>query len=192
MDRAPKPIPRHKENTRMRHPGFLRFASALSAVSFGLVLVSGVPCWAGKKAPKKQAATQESAPAEQEKFALGNDNRPASEVYKNVQILKDVPASQLIEIMKYYTRALGVRCEHCHVTAPGSQIPGFGAFSKDDLEAKQTARKMIQMVRSIDKEFFSDKAGPRCWTCHRGSTKPEIEPAPPAEKPAEGEKKPAQ
>jgi len=46
----------------------------------------------------------------------GKENRPAGEVFKNVQLLKDVPAGRLLRIMDTgYSRSLGVDCDHCHV-----------------------------------------------------------------------------
>ena len=166
-----------------------RFASGAAAVACGFLLCTSMAGRPDVRASQDAATSQEQKPAqqgasEQEKLAPQDDTRPAEQVYKNIQVMKGVPADRLVWAMKYFTRALGVRCEHCHVTAPGSQIPGFGAWSKDDLEAKQTARKMILMVGSIDKEFFPGKTGPTCWTCHRGSTKPEYDPPPQPQPPA--------
>lgn len=130
---------------------------------------------------------QNPAPADLEKLASKDETRPAELVYKNVQVLKGMPADQFIRTMKGYTNALGVRCEFCHVTAPGSDIPGFGAFSKDDLEQKKTARKMILMVGDIREKYFGEKQAPTCWTCHRGNKQPEF--APPPKPPAPAEQK---
>jgi hypothetical protein len=126
---------------------------------------------AGQEQQKPPVGTQGQAPAQ---LAASNDTRPADQVYKNVQVLKEMPADQFVRTMKGYTNALGVRCEFCHVTAPGSEIPGFGAFSKDDLETKKTARKMILMVGDIREKYFGDKQAPTCWTCHRGNKQPEF------------------
>ena len=56
----------------------------------------------------------------------------ASQRYKNVQVLKDVPAEQLRLAMEYITASLGVGCDFCHVTGPG------GGFDKDDKEPKRS------------------------------------------------------
>jgi len=159
-----------------------KVGSTLLLAFVALSQAGATPRHAGARTPHGLITQEQAAPA-QETFAAKDDTRPAEQVYKNIQILKGLPANQLVALMKSFTRALGVRCEHCHVTAPGSDIPGFGAFSKDDLEAKQTARKMLGMAGSIQRDFFDGKQGPTCWTCHRGSTKPELEPplaAPPA------------
>ena len=86
---------------------------------------------------------------------------PAAEVvYKNIQVLKGVPAPRLREMMNEFRTALGVQCGHCHA----------GPFDKDDKAAKVTARGMVEMVHRIN------DAGVTCWTCHRGSVTPEKEP----------------
>ncbi|MGH9748176.1 MAG: c-type cytochrome [Candidatus Acidiferrales bacterium] len=134
---------------------------------------------------QEKAAGVAQAPAQElEKLAARDDTRPAEQIYKNVQVLKGIPADQFVRTMKGFTNALGVRCEFCHVTAPGSDIPGFGAFSKDDLETKRTARKMILMVGDIREKYFADKEAPTCWTCHRGSKQPEFAAPKPATPPA--------
>jgi hypothetical protein len=90
----------------------------------------------------------------------------AEQVYKNIQILKGLPAPQLQSTMAAFARSLGVSCTYCHVP---------DAFEKDDKDAKLTARKMIRMVNTIG-DFFNDASAVSCWTCHRGKTKPETEP----------------
>lgn len=132
---------------------------------------------AGQEQQKPPVGTQSQAPARpQEQLAASTDTRPAEQVHKSVQVLKGMPADQVVRTMKGYTSALAVRCEFCHVTAPGSEIPGFGAFSKDDLETKRTARKMMLMVGDIREKYFGDKQAPTCWTCHRGNKQPEFAP----------------
>jgi len=88
----------------------------------------------------------------------------AEEVYKNIQIMKGVPAPRLRTVMTNLTRWLGVDCAHCHVV---------GEFDKDDKPPKQTARKMFQMVRAIGQDYFAGSNPVTCWTCHRGQAKPQ-------------------
>src|SRR5208282_4209842 len=61
---------------------------------------------------------------------------PAEQQFKNIQVLKGVPADQLIPAMQFISASLGVECEYCHVK---------DAFDKDDKDTKTTARKMMQM-----------------------------------------------
>jgi hypothetical protein len=88
----------------------------------------------------------------------------AEEVYKNIQIMKGVPAPRLRLVMNNLTRWLGVDCAHCHVP---------GAFEKDDKPPKQTARKMFQMVRAMGQDYFEGANPVTCWTCHRGEAHPQ-------------------
>ena len=61
----------------------------------------------------------------------------AEEQFKNIQVLKGVPAEQIFPTMQFISASLGVECEFCHVQ---------NAFEKDDKKPKQTARKMIDMM----------------------------------------------
>jgi thioredoxin reductase len=97
----------------------------------------------------------------------GQATKTAGEAYKNVQVLKDIPAPQLMQAMHSFTHSLGVKCSFCHVE---------GAFDKDDKPEKQTARKMILMARGINKDNFGGEHKVSCWTCHRGATEPETKP----------------
>jgi photosynthetic reaction center cytochrome c subunit len=117
-----------------------------------LLLVLTV-CWA------MPAAAQEPAAAP----------KTAGEVYKNIQILKDLPAPQLMEVMHSFSHSLGVHCGFCHVE---------GAFDRDDKPQKQTARKMLTMAMGINRDNFGGERRVTCWTCHRGASEPESKPAP--------------
>jgi photosynthetic reaction center cytochrome c subunit len=101
-------------------------------------------------------------------FAQDAAPKPAEEVYKNIQIMKGVPADRLKAAMSNLTKWLDVECTYCHVE---------GQFEKDDKPAKQTARKMFQMVRTINQTNFAGSPGVTCWTCHRGQAKPQFLPA---------------
>jgi photosynthetic reaction center cytochrome c subunit len=83
--------------------------------------------------------------------------------FKNIQVLKDLPADDLIPAMQFITASLGVECEFCHVR---------NAFEKDDKQTKQTARKMMQMVSAINQQNFKDQRDVTCYSCHRGSPRP--------------------
>lgn len=84
----------------------------------------------------------------------------AEEAYMNIQVLKGTPADQVIPAMQFISSALNVDCEYCHVR---------GAFEKDDLKPKQTARKMIQMMGAINATHFDGHREVTCFTCHHGA-----------------------
>jgi len=94
----------------------------------------------------------------------------AEQVYKNIQVLKGMPASQLDAVMAFFTGSLGVKCNHCHIP---------GQFEKDDKPTKQTARRMIQLVFDLNKGSLNgiSGGGVSCFTCHRGQTRPESVPS---------------
>ncbi|HUK12687.1 MAG TPA: c-type cytochrome, partial [Thermoanaerobaculaceae bacterium] len=103
--------------------------------------------------------------------------KTAGEAFKNVRVLKDVPADQLIPTMQFIAASLGVECTFCHVQ---------GAFEKDDRKEKQTARRMMQMMAGINKDNFDGDRDVTCYSCHRGSPAPQTIPAIAATEPAPG------
>ena len=45
-----------------------------------------------------------------------NAKKPAGEVFKNVTLLKDIPADRFLRMMDTgYRQSLGVSCDYCHV-----------------------------------------------------------------------------
>jgi len=89
--------------------------------------------------------------------------KTAAQQFKNIQILKDIPADQLVPAMQFISASLGVECEFCHVR---------DAFDKDDKEPKKTARKMLTMMMAINKDSFDGHREVTCYTCHHGSHDP--------------------
>ena len=103
----------------------------------------------------------------------GKENKPAGEVFKNVKLLKDVPAARFLRIMDAgYARSLGVGCDHCHVE---------DRWEADEKRPKLAAREMIVMTRKINDDLTMmehiDNSEPavNCTTCHRGYVKPALQ-----------------
>lgn len=106
--------------------------------------------------------------------ASAQGEKTVEQVRKNIQVLKGLPDSQLIPVMNLMSTSLGVQCTYCHVRV---QDPQTGrndfAFEKDDKEEKQTARKMIQMVVSLNSANRNILGGGiSCYTCHAGRAHP--------------------
>lgn len=86
----------------------------------------------------------------------------------NLKILHGIRSrDQLMNVMRGFTEALGVKCDFCH---------DRDNFASDEKIQKRTARLMINMVANIDKDYL---AGPQrekvtCFTCHRGSSVPKL------------------
>ena len=94
---------------------------------------------------------------------MNAQEKAAQPRFKNLQVLKDVPPGQLIPAMQFISASLGVECEFCHVR---------DAFDKDDKQPKQTARRMMQMMFTLNANQFHGERAVTCYTCHRGSAKP--------------------
>lgn len=98
------------------------------------------------------------AGAQQQQLA----GKTAEQAFKNIQVLKDMPADQVIPTMRVMAGSLGVNCNFCHVEDR----------SKDDLDNKKTARKMITMMMDINKNNFDARQEVTCYTCHKGTNDP--------------------
>jgi hypothetical protein len=92
---------------------------------------------------------------------------------------KTIPVRALIDSMRAFTGALGVRCSYCHVGEEGQPLATYD-FAADDKRPKRVARVMLDMVKHINGEHLADvpeRSNPavvvRCETCHRGRAKPE-------------------
>ena len=122
---------------------------------------------------KDQPFDQAQALADLRKAIAGQENKPAGEVFKNIQMLKAMPAGRLLRVMELgYAKSLGVNCTHCHVP---------GQWEKEDKPTKQIARDMAAMVAVINNDLLKkikNLKGPdsivNCTTCHRGQTKPAL------------------
>jgi photosynthetic reaction center cytochrome c subunit len=91
----------------------------------------------------------------------------AEEQFKNIKVLKGVPADQIFPSMQFITASLGVECEYCHVRE-GQKL----VFEKDDKKTKVTARKMMEMMFAINKDNFEGHREVTCYSCHRGAADP--------------------
>ncbi|HEU5220134.1 MAG TPA: c-type cytochrome [Gemmatimonadales bacterium] len=92
---------------------------------------------------------------------------------------KKIPVRSLVDSMRYFTRALGVRCQFCHVAGKEpNDLNGYD-FASDEKVAKVKARTMLKMVGSINKDQLrklASRVTPElnvtCMTCHRGVSQP--------------------
>jgi hypothetical protein len=95
-------------------------------------------------------------------------DKPAEAVFENIKSLKGIPSDEVIPSMQFFSAALGVGCEHCHVIEQGRRD-----FPNDDKKAKQTARQMIAMVKQINETSFKGEQEVTCATCHNGKPNPQ-------------------
>jgi Photosynthetic reaction centre cytochrome C subunit len=109
--------------------------------------------------------------------------------FHNLRVLPPtITHDELIATMRGYARALGTRCNHCHVANPPGSAEEFD-FPNDSKPEKRTARTMILMTRNINANYISkvNEHGQTatCLTCHRGHTVPQLQVVePPPQSPA--------
>lgn len=157
--------------------------TAALAIAVALTIItslSKIPSTSAQTTTNANPASQEEKPfdqaqkiAELTKQLAGKENLPAEQVFKNIQVLKGIPAGRLLRIMELgYSRSLGVNCTHCHVV---------DQWDKDDKPTKPIAREMSKMVQTINSDLLKpikNLKGPNpivnCTTCHRGQIKPAL------------------
>jgi len=91
---------------------------------------------------------------------------------------KDIPVRALIDSMRQFSFALGVRCTYCHVGEEGKPLATYD-FAADKKRPKEVARVMLDMVEHINRQHLADvpeRSDPpvvvACATCHRSRAKP--------------------
>ena len=106
------------------------------------------------------------------------DPRPAPGMVDTptVKILRGLTVPEFEAEMQLMTQALGVSCGYCHVRRD---------FASEDNPRKAKARRMLEMTRGINQQFFPDykPAGEEsrlgkvtCFTCHQGNESPKASP----------------
>lgn len=132
------------------------------------------------------AARRDSGEARVLRDIAGRESMPAESVFKNIKILKGMPAGRVVRIMNAgFGRSLGVSCGFCHVPPD---------WDKDDKLEKETARLMFAMVGTINRDYMAkverdsadrSPAPPvvNCGTCHMGNPKPPAQQPPPPRNP---------
>jgi len=94
----------------------------------------------------------------------------AGQYFKNVttSTLKTLSPSDFMGAMGVMTAAVGYDCSNCH---PGAGTDAMD-FVTDSNPRKLTARRMVEMVAAINKNFFGGGQRVTCWTCHHGLEQP--------------------
>src|SRR5947209_6636228 len=108
-------------------------------------------------------------------WAQGQAEKPqmADDAFKNIQVLRGISVDQFLGTMGFFAASLSLNCTDCHTAESG----GSWARYADDTPLKNTARRMVVMVNSINKADFGGERKVTCYTCHRGSQRPEVTPS---------------
>jgi photosynthetic reaction center cytochrome c subunit len=96
----------------------------------------------------------------------------SEQAFKDVQVLRGVPASEFIETMGFFAVSLTANCTTCH----GDASAGSWEHYADNTPLKQAARRMVVMMNSINQANFGGKREVTCYTCHRGDRTPRVTP----------------
>ena len=89
--------------------------------------------------------------------------KTAEQQYKNIKALTGLRADQILLTMHGISGELGVECVHCHI---------WEEWDKDVKPPKEVARRMITMVRELNKTYFAGANVVTCYSCHRGNPRP--------------------
>jgi photosynthetic reaction center cytochrome c subunit len=88
-------------------------------------------------------------------------------------VLRGISVDQFLGTMGFFAASLSLNCTDCHTAESG----GSWARYADDTALKNTARRMVVMVNAINKADFGGERKITCYTCHRGSQRPEVTPS---------------
>lgn len=92
-----------------------------------------------------------------------------------VKVLTGLTAPAFEAEMQLMTQALGLSCGSCHAR---------GNFASDANPRKVAARRMLEMTKGLNAQFFADykpadgesRLGRvTCFTCHQGDTRPKTQ-----------------
>jgi len=94
---------------------------------------------------------------------------------RNIKVLPStMTPREVVNVMRGFTAALGVRCDYCHVGQEGRPLD----FPNDDKRTKRVARVMLRMVQEINTRLQDVPERPTpnvtvtCATCHHGQSRP--------------------
>jgi hypothetical protein len=114
-----------------------------------------------------QVRPQATAPAGTDRNVI-----MAQDAFKNVQVLKGISVKEFMETMGFFAASLNANCTTCHGEDSGV---GWDRYA-DETPLKQTARKMVLMVNSMNKNYFGGTRALTCYSCHHGVLDPKLTP----------------
>ena len=100
---------------------------------------------------------------------------PATVDSPSVLVLTGLTVREFEAEMQLMTQSLGLSCGSCHAR---------GNFASDANPRKLAARRMLEMTKAINKQYFPDykplegesRLGRvTCFTCHQGDTRPKTQ-----------------
>jgi hypothetical protein len=129
-------------------------------MKFGAAMGSGIVCLlslvsaAGQSGPEQNPQMSET-------------------VFKNVQVLKGIPADEFMDAMGMFSASLGFDCSSCHSPEIHNNREAFAIATPLILRA----RGMIVMMNTINRDYFGGQPRVSCFTCHHAQYRPEFVPS---------------
>src|SRR5712691_6602833 len=114
---------------------------AMATISLGLLNIASAD---GQAAPPKQLMSEQA--------------------FKNVTVLKGIPVDEFMNTMGFISAATNYNCTDCHVEP---KVEGDWSVYAQETPRKATARRMIQMVQTINQTNFGGARVVTCYTCYR-------------------------
>jgi tetratricopeptide (TPR) repeat protein len=105
----------------------------------------------------------------------GQSSAQMPEKFENLQFFpKDIAREALVQRMREFSFALGVRCQYCHEGGDGISFEGV-IFKSDAKPTKRKAREMLRMTQTLNDTLLPkipERQTPpvrmECVICHRG------------------------
>jgi photosynthetic reaction center cytochrome c subunit len=139
-------------------------ASSIATLFVVAMTLTAVQAGAGAPGRSGQAGPTSTTPGSQ-------GPQLAGQAFKNVQALKDISVDDFMLTMGIMTSSLGFDCADCHEGA-GTDKVNWAA----DTPRKVTARRMVNMVTAINRDYFGGRQLVTCWACHRNRDRPLVTP----------------
>jgi hypothetical protein len=106
-------------------------------------------------------------------------NRFPPDSLVNLKVLpRAMTPREVVDVMRGFTRALGVRCSTCHLGEEGQPLTTYD-FASDERRGKLVAREMMRMTQTINEQTIArlperpdSSLQVTCATCHRGVSRP--------------------
>jgi hypothetical protein len=124
----------------------------------------------GQQAAPKAASKAKAAAKAATKAAAVTSGQTAAEFFNNVTTpaLGKLSVDDFLGAMGVIAAALGYDCADCHPGAGSDKVD----WVTDSNPKKVMARKMINMVGTINSQNFNGRQAVTCFTCHHGRDLP--------------------
>ena len=115
------------------------------------------------------AGVRAEAPAKAGQAGPAQGVQMSETLFRNVQVLKGIPADEFMDAMGMFAASLGFDCVACHSEDIKSDRAAFAI----ETPLIRRARQMIVMMNGINEANFGGRQMVTCFTCHHAQNAPE-------------------